>query len=76
MYEKRLKAVPPQLFTTDGTVNGSVTVVNAGLFKVKQEVIVFRTGQQPIVLEIKRIDSVNLIWLGPLTQTIDKRSDM
>lgn len=76
MYEKRLKAVPPQLFTTDGTANGKITVADSSLFKVKQEVSVVRTSTQPMLLEIKRIDDINTIYLGPLSQTIDKRQDM
>lgn len=76
MLEKRLYAVPPQLFTADGTVNGKITVANSGLFKVKQVVIVGNNSLQPLELEIKRIDNINTIWLGPLQQKIDIRSDM
>ncbi len=76
MLEKRLYAVPPQLFTTDGTANGKITVSNTVLFKVKQVVSVGNSTLQPQELEIKRIDDINTMWLGPLSQTIDKRSDM
>lgn len=76
MLEKRLYAVPPQLFTADGTDNGKVTVANSGLFKVKQVVIVGNNTLQPLELEVKRIDSINTMWLGPLKQTIDMRQDM
>lgn len=76
MFEKRLAAVPPQLFTTDGTANGKLTLVNTGLFKVKQQVILFRTAAQPEVLEVKAIIDITTMYLGPLAQTIDKRSDL
>lgn len=76
MLEKRLYAVPPQLFTADGTANGKITVANSGLFKVKQVVLVGATSQQPKELEVKRIDDINTIFLGPLQQKIDKYEDM
>jgi len=76
MLEKRLIAVPPQLLTTDGTANGKLTVADSTFFKVKQVIFIRNNTLQPIELEIKRIDDAHTIYLGPLTQTIDKRSDL
>lgn len=76
MLEKRLYAVPPQLFTADGTTTGRITVTNSGLFKVKQVVIVGNNTLQPLQLEVKRIDNINTIYVGLPGQNIDQRSDM
>ena len=73
MLEKRLTAVPPQLFTTDGDANGKLTVAYSGLFKVKQQVILFKTATEPVVLEVKRITDAFTIYLGPLQQKIDSQ---
>lgn len=76
MLEKRLIAVPPQLLTTDGTANGKLTIVDSTLFKVKQVIFIRSNTLEPIELEIKRIEGAYTIYLGPLTQTIDKRSNL
>lgn len=75
MLEKRFVAVPPQLFTTDGTADGKLTVVYSGFFKVKQQIIVVSNTQPPKELEIKRINSVNEIEVGPKGH-INNREDI
>lgn len=76
MLEKRFIAVPPQLFTTDGTADGKLTVVYSGFFKVKQQIIIKSNTQGPTTdLEIKRITGVNQIEVGPKGK-IDARFDL
>lgn len=76
MYEKRLAAVAPQLFTSDGTVQGRLTISNTSLFKVKQEVILNATGLPNLELEIKQIDDINIIYVGPKGGPIKNRTDI
>ena len=76
MLEKRLIAVPPQLFIANGTTDGKVTVVDSSLFKVKQQIIIKSNAQGPTNdLEIKRIPNINTIEIGPKGK-IDTRSDL
>lgn len=76
MLEKRFIAVPPQLFTADGTADGTFKVVYSGFFKVKQQIIIKSNTQGPTTdLEIKRITDVNTIEVGPKGK-IDARADL
>jgi len=72
MLEKRFYAVPPQLFTADGTTSGVVTVAaNAcALFKVKQKIYLSASGLPDLQLEIKEIDSEENIQVGPIAGTL------
>lgn len=78
MIEKRLKAVAPQLFTLDGTVNGIVTITDTRLFKVKQKIIIKATALPDLNLEIKRVYSSTQLAVGEIKhqQGIDHRSDI
>lgn len=76
MYEKRFKAVPPQLFTADGTTTGQIAVADTRLFKVKQKIILSATSLPDLELEVKRIDSVNIMYVGPDPGNIDTRTDI
>lgn len=75
MFEKRFAAVSPQAFTADGTANGLITIVNATLFKVKQQIFVNATGQPQLQLEVKSIPSPTTMVVGPrggnINQTIN-----
>lgn len=77
MVEKRLIAVPPQLFTSNGTANGVITVTDTRLFKVKQLIILKSNTASPSVdLEIKRIPNATTIEIGPKSGNIDARSNL
>lgn len=65
MYEKRFGAVSPQSFTADGTGNGVVTLANATLFKVKQEVRLNATALPQLELEVKSVESITQLIVGP-----------
>jgi hypothetical protein len=74
--EKRLPAVYPQAFTTNGTVSGILTVNNAHLFKVKQEVVITANSLPSLELQVKRIISPDIIHVGPKTGSIEARTDI
>ena len=67
VFEKRLAAVALQLFTANGTTDGTITIATdpATLFKVKQKVIVSATGLPDIIVEVKEIVG-GLMKVGPL----------
>lgn len=75
MFEKRLDAVSPQSFVADGTANGLVTVANATLFKVKQDIRINAPSLPQLQLEVKSVISVTQLVVGPqggnIRQTID-----
>lgn len=75
MLEKRFVAVPPQLFTTNGTTDGKLTVAYSGFFKVKQQIIISATALPNLELEIKRINNINEIEVGP-KGPINNRADI
>src|ERR1700677_5024221 len=72
MLEKRFYAVPPQLFTANGTASGVVTIASGAcaLFKVKQKVYIEATGLPELTLEIKEIDSEDNIQVGPIAGSL------
>lgn len=73
--EKRLKAVSPKAFTANGTADGKVTILYTGGFKVKQ-VVVLKSNTSSISLEIKRIESSSVLYVGPVKSNINDRSDI
>lgn len=76
MFEKRLAAVPPQLFTSNGTADGRITVADASLFKVKQAVNLSGTALPNLNLEIKSIPNGTTIFVGPIGPGIVDRTDI
>jgi hypothetical protein len=78
MIEKRWKAVPPQLFTADGTADGKILIASDAchLFKVKQQVILkSNTVPSHDILEIKRIMD-GAIYVGLKSENIDSRYNL
>jgi len=73
--EKRLYAVPSQLLTANGQSNGLISLPDSTLFKVKQVIFIASSAQSPVELEVKRIDNLTSIWIGPKTGPIDTRFD-
>lgn len=76
MFEKRFAAVPAQVFTANGGANGSVTIADTSLFKVKQRVVITATGQLNLDLEIKNIVSPTVMIVGPATGNINSFTDL
>lgn len=76
MYEKKLKAVTPQLFTSNGTALGTLTIAQSCLFKAKQKVLVCAISLPNLELEVKRVEDDGVtLHLGlprtPITQRTD-----
>lgn len=74
--EKSLFAVSPQLFTSDGTEDGRITITGAcELLKVKQKVKVSGTALDQLDLEVKRVVG-DTVHLGPQGGPISDRTDL
>lgn len=77
MVEKRLIAIPPQLFLANGGANGVITVADACIFKVKQAVIIDAIGVGPTTdLEVKRVPDDTHLIIGPKHGNIDARANL
>lgn len=77
MLEKRFTAIPPQLLTSSGTANGVITVADTRLFKVKQEVVLVGTTLPILdIIEIKRINTINQMIVGPRNSNINNVTDV
>ena len=77
MLEKRWAAVPAQSFTADGTAEGKITISDASLFKVKQQVVLrSNTVLSRDDLEVKRVTDKNTLYVGPRAGNIDSRADL
>jgi hypothetical protein len=76
MREKWLAAVSPQLFTSNGTSKGQLTIADSSVFKVKQEVIIGSSIAPTLELEVKRVIGPNIIYLGPKRSMVDMMSDL
>lgn len=74
--ERKWAARPSQPFTANGTADGHITVADSRPFKVKQIVKLLSDTVQPTFLQVKRVNSLNDIELGPVTQDINARSDV
>lgn len=72
MIEKRFAAVPPQLFTANGTQSGVITIASEAckLFKVKQKVILTANTLPNLEVEIKEIDANDNIQVGPVPGSV------
>lgn len=79
MFEKRWAAVPPQLFTTNGSANGEIKVANTAchLFKVKQKVILSASTLPNLDnIEIKKILDDDTIIIGPCGSNIHSTTNI
>jgi hypothetical protein len=77
MLEKRLAAVPSQLFTANGAVNGVITIADACIFRVKQEVVIkANTLNNLDRVEVKRVLNDTQLVIGPCGGSIHKTIDV
>lgn len=72
--ERNWPAVAPQLFTSDGSVHGLVTVANTRGFKVKANAAIEATGQPKLLVEVKRVISATQLFVGAIGKPISDRS--
>jgi hypothetical protein len=70
--EKAWAAVPPQLFTADGTTLGVVTVANTSGFKVKQLVTIANGAPSTlsVQVQVRRVLSSTQLIVGPNPATL------
>lgn len=71
--ERNLNAVPPVLLTADGSTEGVVTVTNTCGFYVKQQAILQAPFLPPLNVEIKRVVSATVLWVGPASPNMNHR---
>jgi len=71
MFEKQWLAVAPTLFTSDGSTNGYINVVDTKGFRVKAQVVISATGQPDLTLQCKRVLSPTQMVVGPLNSSIN-----
>lgn len=65
-----------QLFTANGTPQGKITVSDVAGFYVKSKVRVLSNTQQPILLEVKRIEGTTDLYVGDPNKDIQDRTDV
>ena len=76
MFEKRLPLVSVQAFTANGDTLGRVTTTQAQNFKVKRQVILSSNTVSQQRLEVKRVESATVLYVGPISTPITTRSDI
>ena len=69
--EQSWAAVPPQLFTANGTSLGVVTVASVAGFKVKQVVVIQSvTPAAQCQVQVRRVISPTQLIVGPIPENI------
>ena len=63
--ERSWAAVPAQPIITNGTSDVHISVPNSTVFFVKMKVTLFSDSVSPLPLEVKRINNINDMELGP-----------
>lgn len=74
--EKKWESISPVPFVVNGTVDGIVTISSVTRFKVKQEVYLAATGQDTILIEIKRVISATQLLVGPKGKNLSTVMDV
>lgn len=74
--ERWWTSVSPQSITVNGTSDGHISVGNSTLFKVNQKVIIFSDTVTPLSLQVKQINNINDIEIGPIGNDTDDRADL
>lgn len=75
MFQRSLPAVPPQLFTSNGSTNGRVTIAKPWLFKFRQRVLIVSNTQPIRELEVKRVED-SFLFVGPTDYDPTTREDI
>lgn len=60
----------------NGTIDGKITVADTVGFKVKQQVILLNSANDRARLEVKRVESSTVMYVGPVGGKITDRSDI
>lgn len=67
--ERSWESVGPIAFTANGGADGTVTLLSAAGFKVKQSVVVSATSLPDLKLEVKKVISPTKLIVGPVVTT-------
>lgn len=76
MLENRFAAVPEQLFTVNGGIDGTIHIPDASLFKVEQRVMITAVGRPNLELEVKKVINSTSIVVGPITASNNTYTDL
>jgi hypothetical protein len=74
--EKKLYAVAPQAFTSNGTILGLVSIADTSLFVVGHIVIIGSSTQETLTLKIKRISSPTEMYVGTENTPVHSRTNI
>lgn len=75
-FEKKWKKVPPQAFTADGVLDGTISISDTRLFKVEQLVYVQSNSQSPKTLKVNAVLSPTQLKVGPRDSEPYEREDV
>ena len=76
MFEKRLSAIAPKAFISNGTSDGIITLASALGFSVKQKVFLASNTITGMQFEVKKFLSPTQIVVGPVGTSIFTYSDV
>ena len=76
MFEKSWLAVAPQLFTTDGSSSGIISIPNTAGFKVKAQLVLSASTLPNLTVQLKRVLSSTQMLVGPIGQNINATIDI
>jgi hypothetical protein len=68
--EQKWLAVPPRLFTANGSNLGIITIADDAGFKVKQRIVICATGLPSLQVQVKRVICPGTIIVGPLPEQL------
>lgn len=75
-HEKSWDAIASTLLTSNGTVNGQITLASTAGLKVKQNIFLTSATQPTLELEVKRVWSGTLLEVGPINAPLSARSNV
>jgi hypothetical protein len=75
-YEKRLPRVSARSFISNGTATGKITVSDSRAFKVKQQVVITANTLPNLELEIKAVEDMSTVLVGPRGSNIGDRTNL
>jgi len=75
LTERKWLAIGARLFTSNGTANGVVSVLDTRQFRVKQKVIIKANALPNLVLEVKKVTGPNTLEVG-LPGDINQRTNL
>jgi len=72
-FEKRWPTVAVQLFTANGSADGRLETSDTRAVKVKQKILLKSNTQTTLLVEVKRVISKTVMYVGLINDNIDGR---